>query len=66
MKIKFKNGSIVEHKGRDSVVRGVRSNFITLPCYDTWTDKVVWATIDIRSDTKRFIPFYLSDYDLED
>ena len=58
MKIKFKNGSTVETIDTDSnsVTRGIRSNFITAPCYDTLQNEWVMMTLDMREPMDRYIP----------
>lgn len=40
-------------------VRGVRSNFITMSCYDLQNDEWEVIELDIRKPITRFVPEFL-------
>ncbi len=60
MEIKFKNGSTIKTIDTDSgsITRGVRSNYITCPCYDLDNpdSEPIMVCIDIREPMNRFVP----------
>lgn len=66
MKIEFENGSEINTIRTNSNIRGVRSNFITLPCLDIETLDVVVTTIDLRDENQRYLPYYLLPQDIRD
>jgi len=60
--IEFKNGSKISSIPAKNV-RGVRSNFISMPCLDIETGEMVFKTLDMREPIDRYIPEYiLEDY----
>lgn len=61
MKIKFKNGSTIDTIDfqTDNNNKGNRSNFTTVPCYDTLQNKWVMIMLDMREPIDRFIPEWL-------
>jgi hypothetical protein len=61
MSINFQNGSSIKVNDCNEGIniRGTRSNFITVNCFDTETQEWVIKTLDIRIPFDRYIPEYL-------